>query len=421
VEMAQALAAQVSISIENARLVARLERQVTELDTIHQVSQRLRQAVTPEALTNEIIHILEEVLTYEYGSILLVAEEDKLVPFAFSLPGQTPNPQDQDQLTASDLRVGKGIVGWVAQHGESVCLGDVRTDPRYDLRQEDVESELCVPLQVGQHVIGVVNIETSRPNAYAAEDQRLLETLAAQMAIAIQNSQLLALERESQRRLRQLANYLQEALEAERARIAREIHDEFGQMLTALKIDTVWLRKRLPPDRAELAGKTAEMMELIDQAVKAVRNLASELRPGLLDDLGLVPALEWYAQQFSKRTGIICEIDLGSDDIGLIETASTAVFRIFQETLTNITRHAKATYVSISLGQAEDGFFMTVRDNGQGMAHKQLRGQRSLGIIGMSERVRALGGTLDIQSAPGRGTSLILKLPPDLLEGHKND
>lgn len=421
VEIAQALAVQVSVSIENARLVARLERQVTELDTLHQASQRLQQALTTEALANEIIHILEEVLTYEYGSVLLVDGKGKLVPFAFSLPGQTLNAQDLNQLTTSDRRVGKGIVEWVAEHGKSVCLGDVRADPRYSPRQEDIQSELCVPLQVGRHIIGVVNIETTRSDAYTAEDQRLLETLAAQMAVAIRNSQLLALERDSQRRLRQLANYLQEALEAERARIAREIHDEFGQMLTALKMDTVWLRKRLPPDRAELAGKTAEMVELIDTAVQTVRNLASELRPGLLDDLGLVAALEWYAQQFSKRTGIVCEIDLGSGDIGLHETASTAVFRIFQETLTNITRHAKATYVFISLRQTEGGFFMTVRDNGQGMAHKQLRGKRSLGITGMSERVRALGGTLDIQSAPGRGTSLTLKLPPDPLEDNKND
>lgn len=424
VEIAQALAVQVSVSIENARLVARLERQVTELDTIHQVSQRLQQVLTPEPLANEIITILEEVLDYEYGSVLLIEEENKLVPFALTLPGETSTKAlDFAHLKARDLQVGKGIVGWVVQHGESVCLGNVQEDSRYDPRKNGIRSELCVPLQVGKHVIGAINMETSKPNAYTAADQRLLETMAAQMAIAIQNSQLLARERDSQEQLRQLAHYLHEALEAERTHIAREIHDEFGQMLTALKMDTIWLQKRLPANRTELDAKTVEMAALIDQAVQSVRDLASELRPGLLDDLGLVAAVEWYTQQFRKRTGVICEIELDSESeyIMLNSAASTAVFRIFQEALTNVARHAEATRVTISLDQTTEGFFMTVRDNGRGVTHEELHSQRSLGIIGMRERARTFGGTLDIQTAPGKGTSLTLKLPSTQMEGNRDD
>jgi signal transduction histidine kinase len=318
-----------------------------------------------------------------------------------------------------NLQVGQGIAGWVAQHAESVCLGNVQEDTRYDSENDDVHSELCVPLKIGKHVIGVVNIESFKPNAYSLANQRLLETIAAQIAIAVQNSQLLALERDSQGQLRKLANYLHEALEAERAHIAREIHDEFGQMLTALKMDTVWLHKRLPRDRAEIDAKIAGMVQLIDQAVQTVRDLASELRPGLLDDLGLVAAVEWYTQQFSKRTGIVYEINRASEDIVLNAAATTAVFRIVQEALTNITRHADATKVTISLRQTAEGFFMTVQDNGRGILESQLNSQRSLGVIGMKERARAFGGTLDIESVLGQGTNVMLKLPPTPQEGEE--
>jgi signal transduction histidine kinase len=184
-------------------------------------------------------------------------------------------------------------------------------------------------------------------------------------------------------------------------------------MLTALKMDTVWLHKRLPPDRAEIDTKIAGMVRLIDQAVQTVRDLASELHPGLLDDLGLVAAVEWYTQQFSKRTGVVYEIDLASDDIVLNPTATTAVFRIVQEALTNIARHADATQVIISLSQTAEGFFMKVQDNGRGIPESQLNNQRSLGVMGMKERARAFGGTFEIKSVVGQGTSVIFKLPPN--------
>ena len=146
-----------------------------------------------------------------------------------------------------------------------------------------------------------------------------------------------------------LASYLQTAREEERTLIAREIHDEFGQVLTALKMDLSWLTKRLSQDKTNLQEKSVSMSELVDHAIQTVRRIATELRPGLLDDLGLVAALEWQAQEFSERTEIECELHLGEEDITLDRDLGTDIFRIFQEALTNIMRHADATMVKVSL------------------------------------------------------------------------
>lgn len=309
------------------------------------------------------------------------------------------------------MRLGQGVVGWVAQYGRSVCLGNVAADPRYYPLHRGIQSELCVPLLSGEITFGVINVESARAHAYGTAEQQLLETIAAQIAIAIQNAQLLDRERRSQEQLRNLTNYLQTAREAERAHIAREIHDEFGQMLTALKMDVVWLNKRLPLENESFQEKAQEMSQLIDQAINTVRNLAAELRPGLLDDLGLIAALEWQAHHFSKRAGIPCTLDVPDTPVDLGREVNIAVFRIFQEALTNIARHADATQVTVTLRQSRHQFSLTVRDNGKGIKKSQLNSAKSLGLIGIQERARALGGVATVKGRAGKGTTMSFQLP----------
>ncbi|MDH4258086.1 MAG: PAS domain S-box protein, partial [Candidatus Aminicenantes bacterium] len=155
--------------------------------------------------------------------------------------------------------------------------------------------------------------------------------------------------RESKEQLRNLAAHLQSIREDERAVMAREIHDELGQALTAIKMDLSWLEKKIPEEQSLVLKKTRSMTELVDSTIQTVQRISSELRPGLLDDVGLLAAIEWQTEEFQKRTGIACELSVLSEDIILSQERSTAVFRIFQETLTNITRHAKATKVIVSL------------------------------------------------------------------------
>jgi len=215
---------------------------------------------------------------------------------------------------------------------------------------------------------------------------------------------------QSHKQLRDLASHLQVVREEERALIAREIHDELGQALTALKMDVHWLHHRLPGEKQSLIDKTNVMSKLIDRTVQSVRRIYAELRPGLLDDFGLSAAIEWEAGEFSKRTDIECEIRSEPKDMVLPQGLSTAIFRIFQETLTNITRHANATKVQISLTKNADRVEMRVSDNGKGIEDQEILEPKSFGIIGMRERVHYLHGNLRI-SGSSNGTTVEVTIP----------
>jgi PAS domain S-box-containing protein len=213
------------------------------------------------------------------------------------------------------------------------------------------------------------------------------------------------------RQLRELTARLQSVREEERARVAREIHDELGQALTAIKLDLASLMGALRADQEEELDKAESILRLIDQTIVSVRRIATELRPGILDDLGLVAAVEWAAQESEARAGTKCHLDLPHDDIAIDQERTTAIFRIFQETLTNVTRHAEATRVDVRLGRENGKIVLEVRDNGRGIAAEQLSSGRSLGILGMRERALLLGGELTITGAPGKGTTVKVLIP----------
>jgi PAS domain S-box-containing protein len=211
--------------------------------------------------------------------------------------------------------------------------------------------------------------------------------------------------------LRELTARQQSVREEERARVAREIHDELGQALTAIKIDLASLVGALRPDQKEELQKAESILRLVDLTILSVRRIATELRPGILDDLGLVAAVEWAAEEFETRTGIKCRLDLPDDDIVIDPERTTAIFRIFQETLTNITRHAEETQVDVKLDRDNGKIVLEVRDNGRGIGEEQLSTSSSLGILGMRERALLLGGEFTIRSAPGQGTMVRVLIP----------
>ena len=216
--------------------------------------------------------------------------------------------------------------------------------------------------------------------------------------------------RDSRGHLRALTAHLERVREEERTRIAREIHDELGQALTGLKMDLSWFASRLP-HQPLLEEKSLGMLKLIDSTVHAVRRLSTELRPAILDNLGLVPAIEWMAQEFQKRTGVTCQFTTTEDDLVLDQERTTALFRICQEALTNVTRYAQATGVHIILEANDEQVTLRVTDNGRGITQGESKKTNSFGLLGMRERARLLGGTFAISGAPGRGTTLTVCLP----------
>jgi PAS domain S-box-containing protein len=211
--------------------------------------------------------------------------------------------------------------------------------------------------------------------------------------------------------LRALADRLQTVREAERTSISREIHDELGQACTAIKMDLALIGRRLTKKQTQLRAKVDSAMQLADSTIASLRRIASELRPRTLDDLGLVAALESQAQEFESRTGIRCSVSLPQESIEIDAGTSTAIFRIFQESLTNVARHAQATRVGARLEKNNDRLIFHVSDDGIGFDPAKAGAKKSLGIVGMQERALMLNGELKIESAAGQGTALTLTIP----------
>jgi signal transduction histidine kinase len=267
-----------------------------------------------------------------------------------------------------------------------LLLGVIRTHPVVVYDALICENPYYVPPE-----------ELLKPNQAAREVDRLLNNIQAWQSSFDQ--------------MRALAARLQSVREEERAKVAREIHDELGQALTAIKIDFTSLLRDTEDQGLASSSRSQSILKLLDQAIQSVRRIGTELRPRILDDMGLAAALEWGAEDFQTRTGTKCEISLPDIDIRLDAERATALFRIFQETLTNVTRHAGATQVQVRLTKENAGLILEVRDNGRGMRDDQLSGKSSLGILGMRERVLLLGGTLTISSTLGSGTTVRVEIP----------
>lgn len=217
--------------------------------------------------------------------------------------------------------------------------------------------------------------------------------------------------RQSHQQMRALTAYLQHIREEERTRIAREVHDELGQALTGLKMDVAWLAGRLPRKCRELAERARVIASHIDTTIQTVRRIATELRPGILDDLGLEAAVEWQANEFQKRTGIQCVVQADNLETLRDGDVNTAMFRIYQELLTNILRHAGATRVDVRLSEAGGRLTLVVQDNGRGITDEEIANTRSIGLLGMRERAELLGGEIRIEGAPGMGTGVTVSFP----------
>jgi len=217
--------------------------------------------------------------------------------------------------------------------------------------------------------------------------------------------------RQSREQLRDLASYLQDVREQERTRIAREIHDNFGQSLTILKMDLSWLKKHIIQDQAQVQNKIDSMFKVIDASLQTLHTVSSELRPVILDDFGLESAIEWQVEEFQNRTGVRCRVDSSVVDLDLTKEQSTAIFRIFQETLTNIMRHSGATEVDVRLEMNEDALILEVADNGRGITEAEISNSRSFGLLGIRERLYPWNGQVDFIGHPNKGTRVIVRVP----------
>lgn len=221
--------------------------------------------------------------------------------------------------------------------------------------------------------------------------------------------------KQSEEDLRDLASNLQNVREEERAAIAREIHDELGQQLTAIKLDVSWLDRKISADEI-VKERIAGILGMLTGMIHSIRRISTELRPSILDDLGLVEALKWQVRDFQKRTGIRVVLDCTTESLNLAPAVNTGLFRIFQETLTNIARHAEASVVSARLFPDNGQLVLAIADNGKGFDPGTAKKKKTLGLLGMKERTLMMNGSYEIRSRPGEGTTLRFSVPLDTVK-----
>jgi signal transduction histidine kinase len=262
-------------------------------------------------------------------------------------------------------------------------------------------------------------IEPVRGNDELSHLARVFNDMATALELReIREQQAKEALKRSREQLRNLATYLQDVREQERTRIAREIHDDFGQSLTILKLDLSWIKKQMIQKYPKIHNKIDSMFDVIDTSLQTLHTVSSELRPVILDDFGLESAIEWQAEEFKNRTGVRCRIDSHIADLELNKEQSTALFRIFQEILTNIMRHSGATEVDVRLEMNEDILTLEVADNGRGITDAEINDSRSFGLLGIRERLYPWNGQVDFIGHPHKGTRVIVRVPVAGKGGH---
>jgi two-component system sensor histidine kinase UhpB len=218
--------------------------------------------------------------------------------------------------------------------------------------------------------------------------------------------------RRSYEEIRRLASHLQDVREEERLNMSREIHDELGQQLTVIKMDIGWLKRKLALTESEPVREKLEELNLMaDETIKTVRRIAADLRPGLLDELGLGAAIEWHLKEFQKRTGIKVQYNAVSEELPLSGASKTGLFRIVQESLTNVVRYAQAKNVEVRMEKDDDGLLLFIQDDGIGFDQEKIAGKKTFGFVGMRERTAMMGGSCNISSMPGKGTTITIQVP----------
>jgi PAS domain S-box-containing protein len=300
--------------------------------------------------------------------------------------------------------LGKGIQNVIGSSVQELVWPDdhpkldalLRSAARKNCRGEiRLQSRQVVPMPV-HFSLSPLRLDGTRAICLIASD--LSEVKRAEQEVRASNEQL-----------RKFAARLVSAREEERTRIAREVHDELGQALTAVKMDLAWLAGRLPRRNAPMLERIRSTLDLADSIIRTVRRISTDLRPSVLD-LGLAAAVEWQVQEFQARTGIQCKLRLLTQEVFAPEV-STALFRILQETLTNVARHAKATRVEVVQQTERDRLVLRIRDNGRGFDPEDPSISKSLGLLGMRERAAILGGEVNITSASGKGTTVTAWIP----------
>lgn len=413
-ELAVLLAAQAGVAIERAMLTEQAH-QTERLQLLNDLAGTLNRIMNEQAVMDAAMKGVQKALPFTEAVLCLYRSSEEELPLLCFSEGS----QLRRQLRRPCLKVARTPFSVCVHDRKPIVLNELRVKGAGSpferwLARRGYQSLAGVPVFLGQEVMGVLFVVSRYSKALSAEDLTFLEAVAEHVAIALKNARLVRELQEKERARGLLLNKVVTAQEEERRRISKELHDQTGQLLTALLIQLQLLERDLPGK--PLKERVATLRRLADDIASQLHGIAWELRPPALDELGLVAALERAIEEWSNRFGIPCDfIVKGMDDKEPSPELAIGVFRIIQEALTNIAKHARATRARVILEHRDDGLYIAVEDNGIGFHPAEVLRHpdqnRKLGLLGMQERAAMLMGHLEINSRPGKGTKIIAYLP----------
>ena len=326
---------------------------------------------------------------------------------------------------------GDCLCGRAASSGQMLVSESCFTDSRHERTFSDMKphGHYIVPLKSFNHLVGVLFLYTDINPSWYQHGQEVLLSIGGLIANTIERKQIDEELEEHRNRLeavvasrtqdlvqakeqyRNLSNQIQQVREEEKSRIAREVHDQLGQELTALKIDAVQLGKKLAAGQTDLKSKIESMTQTIDETIKSVQHIATELRPPILDAFGICEAISWQANEFQKRHGLKFDLKLSQSQVEIDKSLQTSLFRVFQEAVINILRHANASQVKVNMSYEKRNLIFIIEDNGIGIKKRDLESPESLGLIGIKERVYPWDGQVNFEGPPGKGTIVTVTIP----------
>jgi PAS domain S-box-containing protein len=412
IKLITSMSNQVAIAIHNARLYDEVEKKTRELSALFDVTSAASQSLETDQILREVAQKITEIFSFDATRVFLLDEAKE------ELHAQATYETHPDFASETTrIKRGRGISGKAVATGEAIIISDTSTDPRYlELtitkralkRQQKFMASF--PIKYKDETLGVITCVGRQSRQLAADEIKLIDSMSSQIAVALENSRYYEQTKKQAMQLRNYALRQESVRELEQTRISREIHDELGQALTALKLEVSLLRTKLRGD-SDLKQRIGEISEMLDGTIQTVRKIAMQLRPDVLDKLGLIPAIEWHLQEFRKRTGIKSDFASRPSELHLTEPQSTAFFRILQEALTNVARHARASRVRIRLVHRDGQTYLLVEDNGVGIDAEKITDPDSLGLLGMQERARALGGRVNVRRNRKKGTHVTACIP----------
>jgi signal transduction histidine kinase len=413
VKTLRAFAAAAAVAIQNARLYENEQENRKFAEILSAASVALAQTLDTQMVIETILDYVQFVMPFDVAFVVMNEGDERYKIRAVHTRDDHRLMRDSLQDQTIDM-LSQPIVRSYFMKYESTSIPDSREIPNWDPPAElaSFNCWLGIPLESMGKILGLVVVAQTTPHSFLSKQIRLVEAVVKQAVVALQNAWLFEQVRSGRERLQQLSRHLVEVQENERKYIARELHDETSQSLTSLKLGLQVIEQKAA-GYEQLIEQIIKLKVLADETLESLHHLAVNLRPASLDHLGLVDALTGLIQSTRQRSGLIAHFKtMGSmPTVPLTDEMETSIYRIAQESITNVIRHAHATYVDVILEWQDDKIVVIIEDDGIGIDMQKASEKGRLGMIGMQERAEMLGGKLLVDSTPEIGTTLVVEIP----------